>query len=127
MARWKNQATAKAAPGIRVAEQLRDLGVRGVLHQIADRGQLIELRCEMPYCYCPKGRGHFEKKAHPPGPWIPTPDHYPKLKSDGGHLIPENVRLAHLSCNQKDHSWRTRIRTMPKKGDIAARDRREVE
>lgn len=112
----KKAATTQGVASMTVAQQLKDLGVRGVLRQIAERGQLIQLKCEMAYCYCPKGRGHFETKQHPPGPWIPTPDHYPTLRSDGGHLVPTNVRLAHLRCNQRDHGWRTKIRSLLSKG-----------
>ena len=78
--------------------------------------QIIELRCEMPTCYCHKGRAHFDRKSHPPGPWAPSADHYPRLKSDGGHLDPWNVRLAHVLCNREDYGWRMRIRRMLEKG-----------
>jgi Recombinase len=109
-------ATAKAGTGNAVSDRLRELGVRGVLVQMAKRGQIIELRCEMPKCYCPSGRGHFVQKTHPPGPWAPSADHYPLLKSDGGHLDPWNVRLSHVLCNQEDYDWRMRIRRMLKNG-----------
>jgi hypothetical protein len=33
-----------------VADQLRALGMKGVLVQMAERGQLLALRCEMPQC-----------------------------------------------------------------------------
>jgi hypothetical protein len=95
-----------------LAEQLRKWGVRGVLVQIADRGQIIELRCEMPDCYCPKGRGHFDPKAIPPPDWAPSPDHYPKLKAHGGQLRPDNVRLAHVLCNRVNYGWRVKINPM---------------
>src|SRR6266545_4796922 len=98
--------------GAAVADQLRDLGVRGVLVQMARRGQIIDLRCEMPTCYCPHGRSHFERKAVPPPEWAPSPDHYPRLKADGGQLIPSNVRLAHVLCNNFDYGFRKRIRPM---------------
>jgi hypothetical protein len=45
---------AKAAAGggggadSSVADQLRALGVKGVLVQMAERGQLLALKCEMP-------------------------------------------------------------------------------
>jgi hypothetical protein len=83
---------------------------------MAERGQLLELRCEMPMCYCPKGREHFDPRSHPLTPWAPSPDHYPQLRADGGELRPWNVRLAHVRCNKMDHGWRVRIRTMLKKG-----------
>lgn len=43
-------------------------------------------------------------------------DHYPRLKADGGQLVPWNVRLAHVLCNQEDYVWRMRIRRMLEKG-----------
>jgi hypothetical protein len=46
----------------------------------------------------------------------PSPDHYPRVKSDVGHLIPENVRLSHVLCNRVDYGWRMRIRTLIGKG-----------
>ena len=98
--------------GDTVADHLRELGVRGVLVQMAQRGQIVELRCEMPTCYCHRGRAHFDQQFHPPGPWAPSADHYPRLKSDGGRLDPWNVRLAHVRCNQEDYTWRVRIRRM---------------
>jgi hypothetical protein len=99
-----------------VADQLRALGTRGVLVQMAERGQIIELRCEMPMCYCHKGRGYFDRKSHPPTAWVPSPDHYPQLRADGGRLVRWNVRLSHLRCNQMDYAWRMRIRRMLEKG-----------
>lgn len=99
-----------------VADQLRALGARGVLVQMAERGQIIELRCEMPSCYCHKGRRYFDPRSTPLTAWAPSPDHYPLLRADGGHLDPWNVRLAHVRCNKMDHGWRVRIRTMLGKG-----------
>jgi hypothetical protein len=102
-----------------VADRLKELGVKGVLIQMADNGQLLELTCEMPTCYCPKGREHFDPWPDPRyGPerkWSPSADHYPTLKRDGGKLKPWNVRLAHVYCNNMDFGWRTRIRRMLEK------------
>jgi hypothetical protein len=83
---------------------------------MAERGQIIELRCEMPKCYCHKGRGYFERRSTPLPDWAPSPDHYPRLKADGGHLVPWNVRLSHVLCNREDYGWRMRIRRMLEKG-----------
>lgn len=101
-----------------IADQLRALGVRrGVLVRMAQSGQIIELRCEMPKCYCHKGRSYFEPRTHPQrSVWAPSADHYPQLQADGGKLVPWNVRLAHVLCNQEDFAWRTRIRRMLEKG-----------
>ena len=81
-----------------VADQLRELGMKGVLVQMAERGQLLALKCEMPQCYHPKGRGAFDEVTTPRTKWAPSPDHYPILKSAGGKLRPENVRLSHTGA-----------------------------
>ena len=78
-----------------VADQLRELGVKGVLVQMAERGQLLALKCEMPQCYHHKGRGAFDPVRTPGTKWTPSPDHYPTLKSAWRELVPENVRLSH--------------------------------
>lgn len=95
--------------GETVVQALESLGAGGILKEIAARGQILEVKCEMPKCYCPKGRTHFERKEHPPGPWAPSPDHYPTLRKDGGKLAAGNVRLAHVMCNREDYAWRVRI------------------
>jgi hypothetical protein len=92
-------------------EQLDAWGVRGILWQIARDGQLVDIRCEMPQCYCFRGRRHFEPIS-PGADWMPTADHYPRLKMHGGRLTPDNVRLAHRLCNQRDYLWRKRINAM---------------
>jgi hypothetical protein len=107
-----SEATARNT----VADQLRALGTRGVLVQMAQRGQIIELRCEMPMCYCHKGRGYFDQRSTPLTAWAPSPDHYPRLRADGGHLVPWNVRLSHVFCNKLDYGWRMRIRRLLEKG-----------
>lgn len=114
------QAEAAAA----AVQKLQELGVRGVLLQMARNGQIIDVRCEMPQCYCFRGRRHFDPRL-PQSDWSPTPDHYPRLKAHGGHLTPDNVRLAHRLCNQRDYGWRVRINVMLAKRmsleDIAAK------
>jgi len=107
------QGVSDASLRQEVAERLRAIGVtEGILVQMAQDGQIVEVSCEMPECYCPMGREHFDVKSHPPSEWILTPDHYPKLESDGGILSPDNVRLAHLLCNRVNFGWRERIRPM---------------
>jgi hypothetical protein len=102
---------AAPAAGASVVEQLEKLGVRGVLMRQAKDGQLVEVRCEMPQCYCFRGRGHFDPRG-PYSDWEPTADHYPRLKMHGGHLTSDNVRLAHRLCNRRDYQWRTRINAL---------------
>lgn len=102
-----------------VADRLKALGVKGVLVQMAQNGQILKLECEMPTCYCAKGRKHFDPWPDPrfslKNRWSPNADHHPRLKMDGGHLKPWNVRLAHVHCNNMDFAWRSRIRHMLEK------------
>jgi hypothetical protein len=122
-----SQAGSPAAPAAVKAsavEKLEALGVRGILRQLAQYGQIVDVRCEMPQCYCFRGRRYFEPKS-PRSNWSPTPDHYPRLRTHGGHLTPDNVRLAHLLCNRRDYGWRMTINAMLRKRmsleEIAAR------
>lgn len=85
------------------------LGVRRVLRQMAEDGQILRLHCEMPTCLSPLGRECFQPCATPRPPWAPSPDHYPILKSKGGHLTPDNVRLGHVKCNAYDYTLRKMI------------------
>lgn len=103
-----------------VADELRRLGVKGVLVQMAERGQLLAVKCEMPQCYHHKGRNEFDRVTTPRTKWAPSPDHYPIPKSAGGHLHPENVRLAHIYCNKRDYGWRKQIGTLLAKGKSLA-------
>src|SRR3954464_803077 len=105
-------ASARQAEAVAAAVQkLQERGVRGVLLRMARDGQIIEVRCEMPQCYCFRGRRHFDPRS-PRSDWSPRPDHYPKLKAHGGQLTPDNVRLAHLLCNRRDYGWRMKINAM---------------
>jgi len=100
-----------AAAGASVVEKLEALGVRGILRQLAQDGQILDVRCEMPQCYCFRGRRYFEPRSAR-SDWEPTADHYPRLKAHGGHLTPDNVRLAHRLCNQRDYIWSVKINAM---------------
>jgi hypothetical protein len=107
------QARTPAAPdaGQTALQKLEAWGVRGILWQLARDGQIIEVLCEMPQCYCFRGRRHFEPRGRY-SDWEPTADHYPRLKMHGGHLTPDNVRLGHRLCNKLDYQWRKRINAM---------------
>jgi hypothetical protein len=102
---------ARADARASAVEKLDALGVRGILRQIVRDGQIVDVRCEMPQCYCPRGRGWFDRVAAR-SEWSPTADHYPRLKTHGGHLAPDNVRLAHRLCNRRDYGWRMKINAM---------------
>jgi hypothetical protein len=100
-----------------VMRELDAIGIEGgVFHTMAEAGQLIELVCETPRCYCPEGRAFFPEPPIPDSDWDPTIDHYPILRSDGGTRDPWNVRLAHKLCNREDYAWRARITEMIKEG-----------
>jgi hypothetical protein len=111
-----HRAGTPAAPadaGETAAEKLKALGVRGgILRRLARDGQIIDVRCEMPQCYSFRGRRYFEPRSPRSSDWQPTADHYPRLKMHGGHLTPDNVRLAHRLCNQRDYGWRMKINAM---------------
>jgi hypothetical protein len=79
--------------------------------RLARAGQLVDVRCEMPQCYCSRGRKYFDARG-PYSDWEPTADHYPRLKMHGGELKSNNVRLGHRLCNRRDYQWRTRINAM---------------
>jgi hypothetical protein len=108
------RARTPAAPadsGETPVEKLEALGVGGILRQLARNGQIIDVRCEMPQCYCFRGRSYFDSRSAY-SDWELTADHYPRLKAHGGHLTPDNVRLAHRLCNRRDYGWRMRINVM---------------
>jgi hypothetical protein len=44
--------------------------------------------------------------THDLSDWMPTNDHYPTLKCDGGRETVDNSRLAHRLCNRVDYSKR---------------------
>jgi len=121
MASRVNDAASRAS----AVERFEELGVHGILLQLAKDGQIVDVRCEMPQCYCFRGREHFEPRSLPLSDWSPTADHYPRLKMHGGHLTADNVRLGHKLCNRRDYEWRTRINAMLAKqmslDEIAAR------
>ena len=95
---------APAAAKASVVEKLEALGVRGILWQLARDGQLIDVRCEMPQCYCFRGRRYFE----PISPGAMDADGRPLSETQNarGRLTPDNVRLGHRVCNQRDYIWR---------------------
>jgi hypothetical protein len=95
--------------GRAAALKLRALGVTGILITAAELGYITQLACKMPECFCPEELGgacYFEKVADPMTNWAPNPDHYPRLKTEGGQLTVDNVRLAHVLCNRVDYSKR---------------------
>ena len=112
----KDQSEKVAVATATLLGELKRLQVRGVLKEMVQRGQLIDLRCEMPKCYCPRGRGFFDPREQSPNDWSLSVDHYPRLRTDGGHRIASNVRIGHVLCNREDYGWRRRIASLLDKG-----------
>ena len=79
-----------------------------------DRSSNSAARCRC--AIATRGGGISRRDLLPLTDWAPSPDHYPRLKADGGHLVPWNVRLSHVLCNRMDYGWRMRIRRMLEKG-----------
>jgi hypothetical protein len=44
-------------------EKLKALGVRGILLQLAEHRQIVDVRCEMPQCYCHRGPQALRSEA----------------------------------------------------------------
>jgi hypothetical protein len=110
------EAEALDAPKDKAVAELKRIGAHRVFVRMAEAGQIIEIRCETPKCYCPKGRGWFDERTAASEDWMASADHYPKLKSEGGTLDPWNVRFSHVLCNREDHGRRSRINGMLKDG-----------
>lgn len=100
----------------KAAARLRELGVGGILLRMARDGQILEIGCEMPRCYCPRDRKHFDEKAATSVDWKLSFDHYPQLEADGGTREPGNARLAHALCNRVDYGHRLKVRRMLNQG-----------
>jgi len=93
--------------GRRVAERLRALGVHGILITAAQQGYITELSCGMPECYCPEelgGKGYFEPVSSDLPDWMPTHEHFPRAKREGGQRTVDNTVLGHRLCNRIDYS-----------------------
>lgn len=108
---------SEAAEANPVLDRLRELKPNArILLRMADQRQILELRCEMPECYCPRGRKFFAEPRSGDKHWRPSADHYPVLESQNGKLTPDNVRLAHVRCNQVNFEWRQRTAQMLAEG-----------
>jgi hypothetical protein len=83
------------------------LGVKGILIKAAEIGYITEVKCGMPECFCPEelgGASYFEPVTHPGTDWMPTHEHFPRSKREGGNRAPDNAVLAHRLCNRLDYS-----------------------
>ena len=95
------------ARGAEAARKLKSLGVKGILITAAELGYITQVTCRMPECFCPEelgGARYFEPITLPVTDWMPTVEHFPRPKRDGGHKSLDNVVLAHRLCNRIDYS-----------------------
>jgi hypothetical protein len=102
-------STAELDPegGRAVAAGLRALGVKGVLVRSAELGYITQLACQMARCFCPEeigGRAYFEPVTAELTDWMPTHEHFPRSRRDGGRRDVTNAILAHRLCNRIDYS-----------------------
>src|SRR5215212_6300440 len=100
--------------GRAVAAELKALGVKKrELIRAAEQGYITELACKMPECFCPEelgGASYFAQVTNDwsdwRSDWMPTLEHFPVYKKDGGKATVDNAILAHRLCNRLDHSLR---------------------
>jgi hypothetical protein len=100
--------------GRAVAAELKSLGVKKrELIRAAEQGYITELECKMPKCFCPKELGGVSYFAQVTtdwsdwrSDWMPTLEHFPVYKKDGGKAAVDNAILAHRLCNRLDHALR---------------------
>ena len=95
--------------GRAAATRLKALGVKGILIKAAEQGYITQLACKMPKCFCPEELGgacYFEPVSDELSDWMPTHEHFPVSKKEGGKATVDNTILAHRLCNRIDHSLR---------------------
>src|SRR6476620_11466417 len=100
--------------GRAVAAELKALGVKKrELIRAAEQGYITQLACKMPECFCPEelgGASYFAQVTNDwsdwRSDWMPTLEHFPVYKKDGGKAAVDNAILAHRLCNRLDHSLR---------------------
>ena len=81
--------------------------MKGILIKAAEQGYITQLACKMPECFCPEELGgacYFEPVTDELSDWMPTHEHFPRSKKEGGHREVDNAILAHRLCNRIDYS-----------------------
>src|SRR5512132_2024774 len=99
--------------GRAAAAKLKALGATRELIRAAEQGYITQLACKMPECFCPEelgGASYFAPVTNDwsdwRSDWMPTLEHFPVYKKDGGKAAVDNAILAHRLCNRIDHSLR---------------------
>ncbi len=78
-----------------------------MLIKAAELGYITEVTCRMPQCFCPEepgGASYFEPVTAELSDWMPTLEHFPLSKREGGRKSVDNAVLAHRLCNRIDYS-----------------------
>ena len=102
------QAEAAAA----AVQKLQEFGVRGVLLQMARDGQIIDVRCEMPQCYCFRGRSQLRSEIAECR-LVADGRPLPEAQSSTEGISPPTTSGSRIGvCNQRDYLWRMRINAM---------------
>ena len=100
--------------GRAAAAKLKALGVKKeMLIRAAEQGYITQLACKMPECFCPEElggacllRAGHQRMEDWRSDWMPTLEHFPVYKKEGGKAAVDNAILAHRLCNRLDHSLR---------------------
>ncbi len=93
--------------GRAAAAKLKARGVKGILIKAAEQGYITQLACKMPECFCPEELGgacYFQPVTAELSDWMPTHEHFPLSKREGGLVAVDNAILAHRLCNRIDYS-----------------------
>lgn len=93
--------------GRAAAAKLKALGATRILIRAAEQGYITQLVCKMPECFCPEELGgacYFEPVTPELSDWMPTHEHFPISKRNGGKVAVDNAILAHRLCNRIDYS-----------------------
>jgi hypothetical protein len=99
--------TLDPARGAEAAKELKRLGAKRILINAAELGYITQMKCGMPECFCPEelgGAWYSEPVTAELRDWMPTLEHFPISKRDGGRESVDNAVLAHRLCNRIDYS-----------------------
>src|SRR5215218_10557493 len=75
--------------GRAVAAELKRLGAKRILIRAAEQGYITQLACKMRECFCPEelgGASYFEPVTAELSDWMPTHEHFPLSKREGGKV-----------------------------------------
>ena len=95
------------ARGAEAARKLKSLGAKRILIKAAELGYITQVMCGMPECFCPEelgGAWYFEPVTAELSDWMPTLEHFPISKREGGRESVDNAVIAHRLCNRIDFS-----------------------